>query len=307
MSKAILKITKLTKEYKGKQVVKEFNMTINKGDIYALIGKNGAGKTTLIRMISGVAKPTSGEIELFGETNEVMIKKNRHRMGTLIETPSLFMDMSAYENLNINRMQKGIKDIEAIDRVMNIVGLSHVGNKKVKNYSLGMRQRLGIAKSLLGNPEFLILDEPINGLDPMGIIEMRELFITLNKEYGVTILICSHILKELEMVATKYGIINDGNLVEEISAEELNKKCNSHIVINVDDVKACEDILKNILGLEHVEIASNNELKIFNSKKDSGDINRVLVQAGLTVNQIKIEVEDVEIYFSKVIGGIING
>ncbi|MGL5084989.1 MAG: ATP-binding cassette domain-containing protein [Clostridium sp.] len=303
MKEIILKTNNLTKTYKKRNVLENFSITIRKGDIYGLIGKNGAGKTTLIRLITGVAAPTEGSIELFGETDKNKIQESRKRVGTLIESPALFLDETGYENLNINRMQKGIKNKDCIDKVMKIVGLTDVDKKKVKNYSLGMKQRLGIAKALLGNSDLLILDEPINGLDPMGIIEMREMFKDLNENHGVTILICSHILKELSLVATSYGIINNGKLIEELTAEELKNKCKSYILIKVNDVDKTINLLKTKLLIEDFEIVNNNTVKVFNSEKTSGEINTTLVTAGIVVEEIKIKVEDIENYFSKVIEG----
>ncbi|MGL5351926.1 MAG: ATP-binding cassette domain-containing protein [Clostridium sp.] len=303
MKEIILKTNNLTKTYKKRNVLENFSITIRKGDIYGLIGKNGAGKTTLIRMITGVAAPTEGSIELFGQTDKNIIQESRKRVGTLIESPALFLDETGYENLNINRMQKGIKNKECIEKVMKIVGLTDVDKKKVKNYSLGMKQRLGIAKALLGNSDFLILDEPINGLDPMGIIEMRELFKDLNENHGVTILICSHILKELSLVATSYGIINNGNLIEELTAEELNNKCKSYILIKVNDVDKTVNTLKTKLSIENFEIINKDTIKIFNSEKTSGEINTALVTSGIVVEEIKIIIEDIENYFSNVIEG----
>lgn len=303
MKSMILKTTKLTKRYGKKTILQNFDMTIKKGEIYALIGRNGAGKTTLIRLINGLASSTAGEIQLFEHVDKYKIQQNRKRIGTLIETPSLFLDKTAYENLNINRIQKGIKDKSSIDKVMQIVDLKDVEKKKVKNYSLGMKQRLGIAKALLGNPDFLILDEPINGLDPMGIIEMRNLFKNLNEKHEVTILICSHILKELSLIATAYGIIDNGKMIEEIGAKELKNRCENHVILEVNNMNKAIDILKSDLFINNFERTFENKIKILNSSKTSGEINTALVKKGIVVNEIMTEAEDVENYFSKVIGG----
>ena len=204
MGELIFRTNHLNKVYKETHALNNFTINIKKGSIYALMGPNGAGKTTLIRIVTGVARKTSGDMTLFGKETEQEYNSVRNKIGTLIETPALYRDKTAYENLNINRMLKKIDDKKEIDRVLEIVDLSNTKNKKVKNFSLGMKQRLGIAKALLGNPEFLILDEPINGLDPFGIIEIRNLILDLNKNHGITMLIASHILKELTMVATHY-------------------------------------------------------------------------------------------------------
>lgn len=204
---AVLKTSQLTKTYSSKQVVKELSMTIQQGDIYGFIGKNGAGKTTLIRMIAGLATPSSGSIELFGSSDLV---KERAKIGTVIESPALFPNMTARENLITQCRIANVKDLRVVDETLELVGLSNTGKKKAKNFSLGMRQRLAIAIALIGDPEFLILDEPTNGLDPEGIKEIRDLILHLNQKKHITVLISSHILSELSKFATRYGIIHSG-------------------------------------------------------------------------------------------------
>lgn len=218
----VLKTTALTKVYNHKTVVNDLSMTIQKGDIYGFIGKNGAGKTTLIRMIAGLAAPTSGSISLF-ESDKLTAQ--RAKIGTVIESPALFPNMTARENLITQCKISNVKDLHTVDEVLKLVGLSDTGKKKTKNFSLGMRQRLAIAVALIGEPEFLILDEPTNGLDPEGIKEIRELILTLNHKKGITVLISSHILSELSKFATRYGIIHNGCLIEEFTEEELWKRC----------------------------------------------------------------------------------
>ena len=215
---AVLKTSQLTKTYSSKQVVKELSMTIQQGDIYGFIGKNGAGKTTLIRMIAGLATPSSGSIELFGSSDLV---KERAKIGTVIESPALFPNMTARENLITQCRIANVKDLRVVDETLELVGLSNTG----KNFSLGMRQRLAIAIALIGDPEFLILDEPTNGLDPEGIKEIRDLILHLNQKKHITVLISSHILSELSKFATRYGIIHNGSLIEEFTEEELWKRC----------------------------------------------------------------------------------
>ena len=204
MKEAVLKTYNLCKKYKDQMAVDNVSMTIRKGDIYGFIGQNGAGKTSLIRMITGLAHRTSGEIELFGGSGEEALNKGREFIGSLIESPAFYKNMTARENLEVSRLVRNIPGKECIDEVLNLVGLKDTGKKKVKDFSLGMRQRLGIANALLGNPKLLILDEPINGLDPMGIIEIRELLKKINTEKDITILISSHILGELSEMATTY-------------------------------------------------------------------------------------------------------
>lgn len=218
----ILQTKNLTKKYGNKIVVDHVSMTICKGDIYGFIGKNGAGKTTLIRMVCGLAKPTIGNLSLFGSDHLV---ENRAKLGTVIESPALFPNMTARENLIVQCKLQNITDLRKIDEILELVGLHDTNKKKAKNFSLGMRQRLAIAIALIGEPELLILDEPTNGLDPEGIKEIRELIVHLNQARGLTVLISSHILGELSKFATRYGIIHKGKLIEELTEEDLWKRC----------------------------------------------------------------------------------
>ncbi len=218
----ILQTKNLTKKYGNKIVVDHVSMTICKGDIYGFIGKNGAGKTTLIRMVCGLAKPTIGNLSLFGSDHLV---ENRAKLGTVIESPALFPNMTARENLIVQCKLQNITDLRKIDEILELVGLHDTNKKKAKNFSLGMRQRLAIAIALIGEPELLILDEPTNGLDPEGIKEIRELIVHLNQAKGLTVLISSHILGELSKFATRYGIIHKGKLIEELTEEDLWKRC----------------------------------------------------------------------------------
>ena len=257
MKEAVLKTYNLCKKYKDQMAVVNVSMTIRKGDIYGFIGQNGAGKTTLIRMITGLARRTSGEIELFGGSGEEALNKGREFIGSLIESPAFYKNMTARENLEVSRLVRNIPGKECIDEVLNLVGLKDTGKKKVKDFSLGMRQRLGIANALLGNPKLLILDEPINGLDPMGIIEIRELLKKINKEKDITILISSHILGELSEMATTYGIIANGKLIEEISSSELSQKCRQYIDLKVDDAKKAVILLERQFGITDYEVLEN--------------------------------------------------
>ena len=224
MSELLLQTRNLTKQYGRHRAVDDVNMHIKKGAIYGFIGRNGAGKTTCLKMISGLSTPSYGEIEMFGYKGKDL-QKVRSRVGCLIEAPGLYGNMSAYDNLNIKCKLTGIKKKGYIDELLKTVGLDTVGEKKTKHYSLGMKQRLGIALALVGEPDLLILDEPINGLDPQGIVEVRETIQKLAKERGMTICISSHILEELSKIATDYGIIHNGCLVQELTREELMKKC----------------------------------------------------------------------------------
>lgn len=238
----ILQTKNLTKKYGNKIVVDHVSMTICKGDIYGFIGKNGAGKTTLIRMVCGLAKPTIGNLSLFGSDHLV---ENRAKLGTVIESPALFPNMTARENLIVQCKLQNITDLRKIDEILELVGLHDTNKKKAKNFSLGMRQRLAIAIALIGEPELLILDEPTNGLDPEGIKEIRELIVHLNQAKGLTVLISSHILGELSKFATRYGIIHKGKLIEELTEEDLWKRCSD---VNSNEPDLEEYFLKAIGG-----------------------------------------------------------
>ena len=281
-------------------------ITIKKGEIYGLIGKNGAGKTTLFRIITGLSHKSSGNLEIFGKSEEKDLNTARTMIGSLIESPAFYKNMTARENLEVSRLVRNIAGKECIDEVLELVGLSDTNKKKVKNFSLGMRQRLGIANALLGNPKLLILDEPINGLDPMGIVEIRELLKKINKEKDVTILISSHILGELSELATNYGIINNGRLVEEISVKELKEKCRQYIEVIVDNPAKASTILEKELLITDYEVLENNRIKIFSNLDSSGLINGTLSKNKVVVQKINLKGENLEEYFINKVGGINN-
>ena len=306
MKELILKTYNLTKKYGNQIVVDNVNMTIKKGDIYGFIGQNGAGKTTLIRLITGLIHKSNGDIELFGGSGEKALNEARTMIGSLIETPSFYGNMTARENLEVSRLVRDIPGKNCIDEVLNLVGLNDVEKKKVKNFSLGMRQRLGIANALMGNPKLLILDEPINGLDPMGIVEIRELLKKINKEKDMTILISSHILSELSELATTYGIISKGRLIEEITANELNEKCRQYIDLIVDDTAKAVALLERELDISDYEVWEGNKIKIFSNLDSIGIINSTISKAGVIVESIGIKGENLEEYFMNVIGGDLN-
>ena len=244
MNVTVFEAINITKKYRNTLALNQVSMSVMQGDIYGFIGENGAGKTTMIRLLTGLAEPTTGKIALFGESNKKLAKQ-RERIGCIIESPSLYLDMTAYENLEVQRLQRGIPGKGCIDNALALVGLKDTGKKKAKDFSLGMRQRLALAIALLGNPEFLVLDEPINGLDPTGIIELRNLLKRLNKERGITILISSHILTELHQLANRYGILHEGKLLQEITATELDKRCKKHLLLQVNDVAAASVLLES--------------------------------------------------------------
>lgn len=306
MSEYCLKTQALSKKYGKSVVLDHVNMKINNGEIYGLIGKNGAGKTTLIRLITGLSKPSNGSIELFGEFSEKELKVQRKRMGTLVEMPAMFEDMTAAENLEFLRLQKGIPGKKCIDENLRKVGLLDSKNKKVKKYSLGMKQRLGIAMALLGDPEFIILDEPTNGLDPVGIVEIRELLKRLNKEDGVTILISSHLLSELYQLVTCYGILHNGRIVEEITKAQLDDKCKKAIELKVDDTEKAVWVLETILNIKQFKVLPDGIIKVYEYVNEPEIISQALAKEHIIIKQIVIKGDELETYYMKMVGEITN-
>lgn len=296
----ILKTVDITKKFSKKVAVSAVNMNIKKGDIYGFIGRNGAGKTTLIKMLVGLSQPTSGSIELFDSKN---LNKARRKIGTVIEAPAFIPHLSARQNMLIQWTLLGSKDKSIIDETLKLVGLDNVGNKKVKKFSLGMKQRLGIAMTLMGEPEFLILDEPTNGLDPEGIIEIRQMLKKLNQEKGLTILISSHILGELSKLATRYGIINDGVLIDEFTEQELTERCQSSLIVKVNDINKTCEILKSELNTDKFSVLNENTLEVFDFVDNPGKVNSILAKNDIIIDSISKKSVDLEDYFMKVIGG----
>lgn len=296
----VLKTNRLTKQFAGKKAVNNVDLCVQKGDIYGFIGKNGAGKTTLIRMAVGLAAPTSGSIELFGSHD---LTAQRAKIGTVIEYPAVFPHMTARENLITQCKLMNVKDLSVIDRTLQIVGLENTGKKKARNFSLGMKQRLAIAIALIGDPEFLFLDEPTNGLDPTGIKEIRQLIQKLNHEHGITVLISSHILGELSKLATRYGIIDNGVLIDEFTAEELEARCRSSLNIKVDDVKAACTVLQEVFGTQNYEIEEHGVISLFDHLDEAGAINTALAKHDIIVESIAAQTADLEDYFIQVTGG----
>lgn len=295
----VIETKSLTKKFSEKSVVNKVNMNVRRGDIYGFIGENGAGKTTLMRMICGLATPTEGSISLFGSKD---LDTQRKRIGCTIENPALYPHMTAIENLETYRLLMGIPDKSIIPNLIKLVGLHDLGNKKTKNFSLGMKQRLMIALAMMGDPELLILDEPMNGLDPMGIKEIRDLILKLNKERNLTILISSHILDELTKITTCYGIINKGVLIKELSAKELDNNRRHHLKIVVDHAQKAASILKEKLNA-NVKIESTNSILLFNHLEASADVNRLLIENGIVVELISPQNQNLEGYFMDLING----
>ncbi len=296
----VLKINNITKMFSKKAAISNLNMNIKKGDIYGFIGRNGAGKTTLIKMIVGLSTPSEGTIELFDNEN---LSKARYKIGTVIEAPAFVPNLNARQNMYIQWKLLGSKNKDIIDETLKLVGLDNVGNKKVKKFSLGMKQRLGIAMSLMGEPEFLVLDEPTNGLDPEGIIYIRKLLQKLNKEKGITILISSHILGELSKLATRYGIINNGKMIEEFTDEELAERCKSSLIVKVNDINKACDILKEELKTTNFSILNENTIEISDFVDKPGVVNSTLSKHDIIIDSISNKSMDLEEYFMQVIGG----
>lgn len=293
----IIETEGLTKRYGKRLCVNNISIHIAKGDIYGFIGRNGAGKTTAMRLILGLARPTSGKIKLFNSDD---LNAQRKKIGSLIEAPGLYKRCSALENMKRFSILYGGDDKE-IEELLSFVGLNGVGNKKVGQFSLGMKQRLGIAIALLGNPEVLILDEPVNGLDPAGIKEVRDLLLKLNKEKNVTIMISSHLLDELAKITTKYGIINNGVLVEEIDAPKLMERCKNNIVISCDRLQEAKELLESELKLTNISIV-NDKLYIVDEIESTDEINTLLVKNDFKVHEITINKNSFEDYFIERLG-----
>ncbi len=297
----VLQTKDLCKHYRNFKALDGLTMHVPKGAIYGFVGKNGAGKTTLIRLICGLQTVTSGTFTLYDKKNtDSDINNSRRRMGAVVETPSIYLNMTAVDNLKAQYQILGLPDYNDIPELLQLVGLENTEKKKAKNFSLGMRQRLGIAIALAGNPDFLILDEPVNGLDPQGIIEIRELILKLNKEKQITVLISSHILDELSRLATHYGFIDGGRMVKEISAEELEKSCRKYMHLTVSDTKALVQALDK-LGLEY-HIADNNTADIYGEIGITKLVN-ALSAANCQVLNLSEHDESLESYFMNLVGG----
>ena len=301
MSEPILKTTQLSKNYGGRVVADHINMTIERGAIYGFIGKNGAGKTTLLRMVTSLVRPSGGTIELFGSSDTKDLQVARTRIGAMIETPAFFPKLTARENLEYYRLQRGLSDAGEVERVLHSVNLADTDMKPYHQFSLGMKQRLGLALAIMGSPEFLVLDEPINGLDPTGIIEFRSIINRLHRESNTTLLISSHILSELAQVATKYGIIHNGRLLRELTHDELNQQTKGCISLKVNDAPLAGSIIREKLNTSEFEVFSQEEIRLFTFFDDPSVLTKLLIENGLSVyssGEVKINLED---YFISVI------
>lgn len=304
MSEYLLSPSGLTKQFGHHKAVNNVDLHVKKGAIYGFIGRNGAGKTTFLKMISGLSQPTSGEIEMFGYKNEEL-KHVRSRISCLIEAPGIYGNMSAYHNLAIKCKLFGIQDKQYIENILKIVGLSDTGKKKIKHFSLGMKQRLGIGLALVGEPDLLVLDEPINGLDPQGIAEIRDMLLRLKEEQNMTILISSHILEELSKIATHYGIIHNGNLLQELTREELMIRCSERMEVLLDDPKKAIPVLDQ-MGFTNYQVMDQHKIYIYERLNESASVNMELAKAGILVRGIGITSEELENYFLNLTGGAQN-
>jgi len=301
MAELVLRTSNLTKTFGNKKAVDSVDMQVERGSIYGFIGKNGAGKTTLMRMVCGLASKTSGSIEMFGKSTPDELALARGRIGSMIEMPSLYKNLTAVQNLEVQRRVLGIDNAACIQETLKIVDLANTGNKKVKQFSLGMKQRLGMAIALLGKPELLILDEPINGMDPVGITEIRETLLSLARDRGITIIISSHILTELHHVATHYGIIHDGKLIKQLPAKELDAECSQHTRLVTSDAEKTANIL-NSVGITNFETLPEGEFRI-NGEVNPETLTSALLTNGVGIKAINTVTQDLESYFISLIGG----
>ena len=293
----------LTKQYGTQVVVNKLNMNVKKGEIYALLGRNGAGKTTTLRMIMGLLKPTSGEVRIFGKKLNTNNSKVFQRIGALIEAPSFYENLTAQENLELIASLRGIHNENAINSALILVGLECENKKKVGKFSLGMKQRLGIALALMHEPELIILDEPTNGLDPIGIQQIRVLIRDLCNQKNTTFLISSHILSEVEQLADRIGIIEKGNLLEETYMDDIGKYNRHYVKMAVSNAMQTIPILESKLGIFDFEIEDDNTLKIYEIERDMAEVNRVLNNASIGVSEISMNKGNLEEYFIRVTGG----
>jgi len=291
----ILETRSLTKIYNKKAAVNNLNLRIKQGEIYGFIGKNGAGKTTAMKMMCNLATPTRGEVIFKGMSAEETIEM-RGRIGCLIETPGIFPNMSAYENLKAKCLFMGVREKDTIEKLLDIVNLKNTGSKKVGKFSLGMKQRLGIALALVGNPDILLLDEPINGLDPEGIAEIRELILKLNREQNITVFISSHILEELSKIATSYGIIHKGVLIKELTHDELMSQCSESIVINTPNAELAIPVLEK-MGYTAYSSVDAETIEVYERLDSIPELNTNLIQNGVVISGITRKNESVEDFF----------
>ena len=299
MQEVVLQTNNLTKKYKDFVALDNANITIHKGDIYGLIGRNGAGKTTLMKTITTLTNKTGGSFSLFGSEEE--LTESKRRIGCLIESPAFFDNLTAYQNLKYYSIQKGIVDEKQIDKVLKTVDLYKERNKKFKKFSLGMKQRLGIAFAILDNPDFIILDEPINGLDPIGIKEIRDTLKRLNEEEKITILISSHILSELYLIANHFCFIDKGRIIKDVSKEELDLECSKCIVIKTKDVKKTTVVIEQELKTTNYKVIDDTEIRLYDYLDNSAKVNKTLLSNDIEIMGIYESGISLEDYFNSLI------
>lgn len=300
MRETVLQTKGLTKSYGKFTALNGADMTVFHEDIYGLIGRNGAGKTTLMKIVTGLTEKTDGEFEIFGKKGAAA-EKERNRIGCLIENPSFFSNLTGYQNLKYYCYQKGITDLKQIDEALELVNLTEAGKKKFKTYSLGMKQRLGIAFAMLDNPDIMVLDEPINGLDPIAISELRDTFRKLNRERGITLIISSHILSELYAVANRFLFIDHGKVLKEVTKQELDLECSRCIVLKVSDTKQCAAVLEQ-QGITDYKVIDSTEVRVYQEGISPKDVNKHLIKNDVDVDELYESGVSLEDYFKQLIG-----
>lgn len=303
MEQTVIEVKGLTKQYKKQTAVKDAAFTIKRGSICGLVGPNGAGKTTIMKMLGGLVIPSAGNISLYGGMSEKELAKARERMSFMIETPYAKLDLTAWQNLEKQRIQKGIPDKERPRAVMELVGLSDVGNKKLKEYSLGMKQRFGIANALLSKPEVMVLDEPVNGLDPGGIVEIREMLRKLNREEDVTILISSHILSELALMCSEYLFLAEGEIVRQVTSEALKRECRSYLRVNTDNNNLALVVLREKLDITDYEVEEDGSIRLYEYFDNIAAVSKTLYENGVLPIGLLAGEDTLEQYYMSMIGG----
>lgn len=299
----IVKTTGLNKKMKGKHLVSDLNLHIRKGEIYGFLGKNGAGKTTVMKMLTGIMTPTSGEVELFGQRLTERSKSVLQRVGSIIEYPIFFDHLTVIENVKLHCAYLGYYDVKGIKQALDMVHLKGVEDKYVKELSLGMKQRLGIARAIITKPELIILDEPTNGLDPIGIKDIRDLILMLNKEYGITFIISSHILGEMEQVVDRIGVINNGRLINEVTLEDIRKQRTNYIELLTTDVQQTLYLLENELDISNLKIIQEDRIRIYDLTYSQSEISKLLITNDIGIEEIQKHTNSLEDYFYEQING----
>ena len=303
MREIVLQARQLSKRYKNFTALDRADMTVYREDIYGLIGRNGAGKTTIMKLVTGLTEKSEGEYEIFGKKG-IAADKEKQRIGCLIENPAFFGNLTAYQNLKYYALQKGITDKKQIDEALELVNLTEVRNKKYRKFSLGMKQRLGIALAVMDNPDLIILDEPINGLDPIGISELRDTFKKLSREKGVTLIISSHILSELYMVANRFLFIEKGRVLKEVTKEELDLECMRCHVVKTDDIKRTAALIEEKLNITNYKVINSGELRIYDESLKPEVLNKLLIQNDINVSGIYETGILLEDYFKSLVGEV---